>query len=511
MINLKDLLELWGFSSHPFESYTAENEPRLSEYFVPPPYLDDMIGSASSMTPAIVFGSRGIGKSAIRIHIENICSAKDSEQRVGGRALAITYDDFSKAVAAGIDNVSLERHLEAILNKAVVAALAVIANTVGDQSKVTEDTIEESFPDLDIPVFSRLVQKYFIRREAISITDRIHWFHRLWGVLRVPLIDIANLFQAARGKDGIKPVQIELLGPREENNAELFINDLYTIAGITEQLGFDGWYILIDKVDEDEHTDSDATKAAKLIAPLLKNLRILELNRIGFKFFLWNQLRAILIEERVRLDKIRNLEMSWTRDELKEMIDRRLKTYSGDRVSDLLSITEDDAHDIYETAIYYSMFSPRELAHILDSIFREHARHSDQDTGTFITRASIDRGVDDYCLRRIKDIYSSNVVRTIARLPDIVFTSGDVQSMLRVSKQAASARISKWTDDGYIERTEDARSETDPSKSIYQYIFREKRFERVVQRKLYTDPISDEPEEGTLLDGENSPTDEDAP
>ena len=72
MLSLKQLLDLWGFTGHPFEAYTAENEPRLSEYFVAPPYFDDMVGSASSMTPAIVFGSRGIGKSAIRIHIENI-------------------------------------------------------------------------------------------------------------------------------------------------------------------------------------------------------------------------------------------------------------------------------------------------------------------------------------------------------------------------------------------------------------------------------------------------------
>jgi hypothetical protein len=267
-------------------------------------------------------------------------------------------------------------------------------------------------------------------------------------------------------------------------------------------LGFDGWYILVDKVDEDEHTDSDANKAAKLIAPLLKNLRILEVGRIGFKFFLWNQLRPILVEERVRLDKVRNLEMSWTQDELKEMVDRRLRTYSNGKVTDLLSITEDDAHDIYEKAIYYAMYSPRELAHILDSIFREHARHSDQDTGAFITKDSIDRGIDDYCLRRIRDIYPSNLVRTISRLPNTRFTSGDVQSMLRVSKQAASGRISKWTDDGYIERTEDARSETDPSKTIYQYVFREKRFERIIQRRLYNDPGGDEPEDDDIGDGE---------
>jgi hypothetical protein len=514
MLSLKSLLELWGFSSHPFEAYTAENEPRLPEYFVAPPYLDDMIGSASSMTPAVVFGARGIGKSAIRIHIENICGGKDSEQQVGGKALAITYDDFSKVADSGIESISLEGHLEAILNKSVTAALTVIASTVGDQDRPSEEIISRYFPNLDKSIFSRLVQKYFapmtelqrekafrgtynyFHREALSITDRINWFQELWGSLRVPLIDIANIIQAVRGKDGITPVEAGLKILKEPLSADVLLNDLYTLSAVTEQLGFDGWYILIDKVDEDEHTDSDATKSAKLVAPLLKNLRVLEVQRIGFKFFLWNQLRPILVEERVRLDKIRNWEMEWTEAELREMINRRLMAYSDGKVQSLMDITDEHALDIYNTIIYYAMSSPREIAHILDSIFREHARHSNEDTGILISEDSVNRGLDDYCVRRIKDIYPANIVRTITKLPRVLFTSGDVQSKLRISKQAASARLAKWSDDGYIERTEDIRSENDPSKTMYQYTFREKRFERVIQRRLYNEPDTEFEDDG---------------
>jgi hypothetical protein len=515
MISLKNLLELWDFSSHPFEAYTAENEPRLPEYFVAPPYLDDMVGSASSMTPAVVFGARGIGKSAIRIHIENVCSGEDSEGQVGGKALAITYDDFSKATDSGVENVSLERHLEAILNKSVTAALTIIASNVGDYEGTSAALINQQFPSLDISVFSRLVQKYFtplteLQREkafrgtynyfhnqALSTTDRVNWFQKLWAELRVPLVDVANIILAVRGREGITLAENDsatFTTPREQVTLEVMLGDLYTLSAITEQLGFDGWYILIDKVDEDEHTDSDAIKSAKLVAPLLKNLRVLEIPHIGFKFFLWNQLRPILVEDRVRLDKIRNWEMEWTDDELHEMIDRRLMAYSDGNVKSLSNIADDDVDDIYGTIIYYSMSSPREIAHILDSIFREHARHSSQDTGILISSESVNRGLDDYCTRRIKDIYPANVVRTITQLPKVLFTSGDVQSKLRISKQAASARLNKWSDDGYIERTEDIRSENDPSKTMYQYTFREKRFERIVEHRLIKE--SDESLEG---------------
>mgnify|MGYP000920407025 CR=1 FL=1 len=501
MLSLRQLLDLWGFEAHPFEAYTAENEPRLSEYFVAPPYFDDMVGSASAMTPAVVFGSRGIGKSAIRIHIENICSSDEVEAVVGGKALAITYDDFTRVVEKGLEKVSLEGHLDAIITKAVTAALFIIAYEVNTQGKVAVYSINDRFPILDLELLIRLVRRYFssleelqqerafrgtysfFEKETRSLSDRVNWFHNLWNTIRVHLIDVANIVQSFRGKDGIKPVDITSSTKSERVTTEQLMNDLYSISSIAEQLGYDGWYILIDKVDEDEHTNSDAESAASLIAPLIKNLRVLEIPKIGFKFFLWDQLRPILVEQNVRLDKIRNWPMGWTRDELKEIINRRLSVYSNNNVRDLYVISESELTDFYDLVIDHAMFSPREIIHVLDAIFREHARHSTQDTGILITRESVDRGLDEYCTRRVGDLYPLDIVRAITSLP-ARFTSNNVQTALRISKQAASARINKWADNGYIERIEDTRSEKDTSKMIYQYRVKEKRLERLIQRRI---------------------------
>ena len=90
MLGLKELLDLWGFSENPFESYTAEKEIRLTDYFVKPPYLDDVLGTADSAAPAIVFGARGIGKSAIRIYVENLCVQGDPDGLLRGRVVAVT-------------------------------------------------------------------------------------------------------------------------------------------------------------------------------------------------------------------------------------------------------------------------------------------------------------------------------------------------------------------------------------------------------------------------------------
>ena len=89
---------------------------------------------------------------------------------------------------------------------------------------------------------------------------------------------------------------------------------------------------------------------------------------------------SILVEEHVRFDKIKNLEMTWTRAELREMIDPvRLGAFSGSKVKSLLDLT-DTGEAIYDLIFAYATSSPREIVQIIDAIFREHARHSGGDT-----------------------------------------------------------------------------------------------------------------------------------
>jgi hypothetical protein len=261
------------------------------------------------------------------------------------------------------------------------------------------------------------------------------------------------------------------------------LEDFQTLAAMTPHLGLDAWYILIDKVDEDEHTDSDAGKAARLVLPLLKNLRTLETPYVAFKFFLWNQLRAILTEEAVRFDKIRNVEMSWTDAELREMIKRRVHVFSRGKVKDLTEIV-DAGESVYPVVIKYATSSPREIVQVLDAIFSEHARHSTTETGAMITADSVARGLDQYSLKRVRDMYPPETIRQILRLPKVLFASSDIQTAFRKSKGVVSTKINYWLDNGYIKRVSDTQSIKDPSKTVYQYEVSEPRIRRIMERGL---------------------------
>lgn len=504
MLSLKELLSLWGFSEHPFESYTAEKEVRLTDYFVAPPYLDDVLGTAASAAPSIVFGARGIGKSAIRIYVENLCGSGDPSGLLKGRVVAVTYDDFRPALRHGLERISLEAHLEVILQKMACAALIRIAHRLGG-APPTKENIAEKFSTLDLSTFSRLVATYFVnlselqrensfhgvydyfKNEAALLSDRAGWFQRVWRSIRVPLFDLANVIQSIRGKEHAGPTPFYKPSASRQNKDSV-TDDFQTIANMAPQLDFDAWYVLVDKVDEDEHTDGDAAKAAQMILPLLKSLRVIETSRVAFKFFLWEHLRPTLVEESVRLDKIRNFEMSWTDSELREMTNRRLMAFSSGSIKDLRQLIE-PRESIFGLVLKYAIKSPREIVHVIDAIFREHARHSTSENGAMITEESIDRGLDEYCMRRVKDVYPQDLIRRITRLSS-TFTANDFMQTFKVSKAVASRRINSWVDNGYIRQVADARSKKDPSKPVFQYEVSEPRLRRILDKGLakYEDP-----------------------
>jgi hypothetical protein len=89
------IAELLSLKSNPFEHYTAETEPHISEYAVRPPYLQAIVARALAHTTFILFGDRGAGKSATRLTLFNeIWARKPSDDR----PLVVNFVDFTAAL-----------------------------------------------------------------------------------------------------------------------------------------------------------------------------------------------------------------------------------------------------------------------------------------------------------------------------------------------------------------------------------------------------------------------------
>jgi Cdc6-like AAA superfamily ATPase len=73
---LSDLLAEVFASKHPFATWIAEDETDLNQWFVQPPFFQSLLGDTSSsgrLVPqsAIILGSPGTGKTALRLRVES--------------------------------------------------------------------------------------------------------------------------------------------------------------------------------------------------------------------------------------------------------------------------------------------------------------------------------------------------------------------------------------------------------------------------------------------------------
>src|SRR6266478_9807016 len=82
---------------------------------------------------------------------------------------------------------------------------------------------------------------------------------------------------------------------------------LEIVCDLLRSIGYRSVFILVDKVDEATITGNNAEHAFALIKPLLRDLELLQIPGIGFKFFLWDRLETYY-REFARPDRVRSEE-----------------------------------------------------------------------------------------------------------------------------------------------------------------------------------------------------------
>ncbi len=83
------------------------------------------------------------------------------------------------------------------------------------------------------------------------------------------------------------------------------------LVKIVQELGYESTYIQVDRVDELTATSQDSQASWQLVRDLLVNLPVLETRGVGFKFFLWDQVREHFLEDGGRPDRVRTYELEW--------------------------------------------------------------------------------------------------------------------------------------------------------------------------------------------------------
>lgn len=430
---------LHGFTSDPFASTNSETEELLTEYFVPPPYFASVLGDARTPKSKVVFAPRGSGKTAQRRMLE-IASLDEAAPFV-----CLTYDTFdvSKGVA-----LSLEAHLTA-LNKLLCIQLLEFLDQYPDRAAELDAHQKRVVKVASQALLGGMSESEYTRAFASvkSLGDKATEFWKKYGGVLAAGIAIA--LKKAGLDDVSIPAQMAAQAQDTTASAEYFFRELVNI--VRGPFGGGSVYVLVDKVDETSKTSTKATAAWSLIEALLTNLPTLETPGVAFKFFLWDQLGPLFLENGGRPDRLQPVALSWTPDELEEMLRRRLRAYSGQRISSFNDLCEDSMSvDAHKLLAYLSAGSPRDMIRLAESVAEEHTR-----TDTSQRPISEDELLAG--IRRFAEDKSSELAgRYLSDLQKVALPSFTINHLanrvFNVSGQAARSKVQKWIDAGVVKK-----------------------------------------------------------
>lgn len=491
------------FDASPFEQYVAENEPDILDYAVVPPYF--AVAKKRALTPSthLLFGARGGGKSATRLATERELWRLHAEGH--SVPLAVPYIDFTRILnSASINDVSSDSLLKELSFRVIETLLLWIS----DQDDA-EDIVELLEPD-EINLMVVLVQAFYLQvpdasrrisqQQAMTILRQNwrsrtrNWTLKKWSaIVEIVSMVSSGLAQKHADTDSVKSQVAELFcetGAIASGTALLA-----KLVEVARVFGFSGISVFVDKVDEHPLTQNSPEASARLIFPLLAHVQLMEVEGLGWQFFLWDRVKPLFAdgELSVRLDKLAHSEVSWTEEFLRQMIDARVSFFSSNRISNFLELGT-DGEVIYKKIgelVELAVRSPRETIRLLDTVVREFdSEYALDKEHRLLNAEDLERGMDKYVSDVIWNLYDKEVLSQLLRLNKSTFINKEVQAAFKISAPGATNRILKWQDAGAI--TQSGKREAEGGvggKPSNEYSIVDPRIVRLSERKLYDEKV----------------------
>lgn len=255
-------------------------------------------------------------------------------------------------------------------------------------------------------------------------------------------------------KEFIKELEITKNNPHIDSK-KLSYKDLKNIlkesAEIIDALGYGKTIIFFDKIDEYRTLESRINRIADFLEVICTDTEIIYFDKIGFEFILWNKVKSPLSDKNVRFDKAIPINISWTDEQLKNMVDSRLEYFSDKRIKSLDNILNPDY--ILEI-ISLANGSPRQLIQILLYIYNEQNKLNSKVTK--LSDEAIINGEKLFCQTfEYKSLFpTENIISNINKLTKvgkIEFQINDLASAFKVSSQTGNSWVWPMQNLGLIE------------------------------------------------------------
>lgn len=281
---LDEYLRARGFHANPFATTNAEQEKdRLPSFFVRVPWFDWIVGDPRHPESLILFAPQGHGKTSHRVEV-----ARHAGERREYPALVVTFTDFDLLLHAGLEQVTIGNYLS-IIRRLTLKSLA--------------DQLNHA------PGRLALLQQH-------AMLPRLHVLLQLYA----PLQTLDVVVSASTTSTLLQAFQQTQLGIKEW---------LHELSQLVHSAGFASVYFLLDGMDETYETRDNPAAMLRLLSPLLDAPGILQECGFAFKFFLPHMLEAHMQQEQIgRIDRIPYRSLSWSNEQLLNMLSQRLTSYS---------------------------------------------------------------------------------------------------------------------------------------------------------------------------------------
>ena len=384
--------------------------------------------------------------------------------------LTITYTEFPLSFN-GPQTYDLEYHLRNLIQHTLVGLLTSLqAGEAAPPERGSADAA--SLRRLSLAYLADIDRLHLDRslRALRSLSERHADFWRNWGagLGTVAAYALAAVF----GHPAPGPL---VLPQPSESFKRSPLDDFQALGALCKNLGIDAVYVLVDRVDELEHTQNNWSEAYRFVAPLLTNLGVIESSPFAFKFFLTSELEYLWLDSGGREDRIRTFRTAWTHDELIGMVDKRLAAYT-DAPGPSIEIVTGDAQWT-NLILMFAGNSPRDLIRLWDQCVIQAVRL--QPNTADVSFEAKSAALDEFCRQRANEIAGRTAVQRLQQIHLADFSVANAADRLSVGNHTARRYIRDMEQRGVISSVP-ARVSTGPGRPETWYALQDTRVARVV-------------------------------
>lgn len=468
---MNELYQSLGLKNNLFSKFSAEEEADyLNEIYVQPKYFNSLYSNLKDASSRFIIGSRGSGKTALILQLKKALEENN----------IYTYllDNFEN-----IPNKDNEKHFILEIIQGIISDFSLILSKNPNLLKNLDNFEKEKL--------AFIIQEFFktlSKREYLERNDKVKRFkakNAFFDFFNSYLNKPINLLVSG-GIEIISDTVAKSLGLPKVQNEEFYKNYipefktkvpekkitfenydynslkniLIDLSKIIKKVGYNNVVIMIDKIDENRNLRGSINDICNFIEEILKDTNLLMQNDFGVVFSIWDEVRNVLASRGVRFDKFRPIDVTWTSQEIIEIINKRISFFSNKakNIQDLLVDSNEK-----DGIIMLANYSPRDLFHLFANIYDEQSVIDS--SSSYFSREAINNGKLKFCKeyeyyalfpsnRNSKDDVFRNINRLL-KTGKTTLRSNDLASVLKVNPATANTYIKIMSDFNFIKMTDE--------------------------------------------------------